>query len=123
MWVVEFHLTQRVMRQFGLFQEYPLMYEDTDRMLHRYVCGARGSGAADMAAPPDSSAAGNAAAPPAVAWHCCGTTLHGATSLELKNMLKIMEKFQQLGSKFCRNSAATTSSQASHIVQNDRDHT
>jgi hypothetical protein len=36
MWAGEFHLTQRVMRQFGLFQEYPPMYEDTDRMLHWY---------------------------------------------------------------------------------------
>jgi hypothetical protein len=36
MWAVEHHLTQRVMRQFELYQEYPPMYEDTDRMLHRY---------------------------------------------------------------------------------------
>jgi hypothetical protein len=36
MWAVEHHLPQRVMQQFGLFQEYPPMYEETDRLLHRY---------------------------------------------------------------------------------------
>ena len=34
-WAVEFHLPQRVMRQFGLFQAHPPEYRYTDKQLHR----------------------------------------------------------------------------------------
>ena len=33
-YAVEFHLPQRVMRQFGLYQETPPPYKDTDVVLH-----------------------------------------------------------------------------------------
>ncbi|KAK1662108.1 hypothetical protein QYE76_050267 [Lolium multiflorum] len=35
MWLVEHHQPQRVMRQFGLYQECPPMWQDTDKALHR----------------------------------------------------------------------------------------
>ncbi|KAM0843126.1 hypothetical protein ACQ4PT_057917 [Festuca glaucescens] len=35
MWAVEYHMPHRVMRQFGLFQECPPDWQDTDRALHR----------------------------------------------------------------------------------------
>uniref|UniRef100_A0ACD5V8H8 Uncharacterized protein n=1 Tax=Avena sativa TaxID=4498 RepID=A0ACD5V8H8_AVESA len=34
-WAVEFHMPQRVMRQFGLFPCNPLVWKDTDKELHR----------------------------------------------------------------------------------------
>lgn len=34
-WAVEYHMPQRVMRQFGLFQTHPPEYKYTDRELHR----------------------------------------------------------------------------------------
>uniref|UniRef100_A0ACD5YQL5 Uncharacterized protein n=1 Tax=Avena sativa TaxID=4498 RepID=A0ACD5YQL5_AVESA len=34
-WAVEFHMPQRVMRQFGLFQCNPPVWKDTDKELHR----------------------------------------------------------------------------------------
>jgi hypothetical protein len=36
-WAVEFHMPQRVMRQFGLFQCNPPVWKDTDKELHRLV--------------------------------------------------------------------------------------
>ncbi|KAK1606931.1 hypothetical protein QYE76_030604 [Lolium multiflorum] len=35
MWLVEHHQPQRVMRQFGLYQECPPLWQDTDKALHR----------------------------------------------------------------------------------------
>nr|XP_051229573.1 serine/threonine-protein phosphatase 7 long form homolog [Lolium perenne] len=35
MWLVEHHQPQRVMRQFGLYQECPPVWQDTDKALHR----------------------------------------------------------------------------------------
>ncbi|KAK1683943.1 hypothetical protein QYE76_044791 [Lolium multiflorum] len=35
MWLVEHHQPQRVMRQFGLYQECPPQWQDTDKALHR----------------------------------------------------------------------------------------
>ncbi|KAM0900803.1 hypothetical protein ACQ4PT_020376 [Festuca glaucescens] len=35
MWAVEYHMPQRMMTQFGLFQECPPEWQDTDRALHR----------------------------------------------------------------------------------------
>ena len=34
-WAVEFHMPQRVMRKFGLFQAHPPEYKYTDQELHR----------------------------------------------------------------------------------------
>ncbi|KAK1604369.1 hypothetical protein QYE76_028042 [Lolium multiflorum] len=35
MWLVEYHQPHRVMRQFGLYQECPPQWQDTDHALHR----------------------------------------------------------------------------------------
>nr|XP_051190639.1 serine/threonine-protein phosphatase 7 long form homolog [Lolium perenne] len=35
MWLVEYHQPHRVMRQFGLYQECPPQWQDTDKALHR----------------------------------------------------------------------------------------
>ncbi|KAK1612313.1 hypothetical protein QYE76_035986 [Lolium multiflorum] len=35
MWLVEYHQPHRVMRQFGLYQECPPQWQDTDQTLHR----------------------------------------------------------------------------------------
>ncbi|XP_051229443.2 uncharacterized protein [Lolium perenne] len=35
MWLVEHHQPQRVMRQFGMYQECPPVWQDTDKALHR----------------------------------------------------------------------------------------
>ncbi|KAK1643517.1 hypothetical protein QYE76_061322 [Lolium multiflorum] len=35
MWLVEYHQPHRVMRQFGLYQECPPQWQDTDQALHR----------------------------------------------------------------------------------------
>jgi hypothetical protein len=52
-----------------------------------------------------------------VARHCCSATRRGAARLELEKMLKSLKKNQQVVSKFCRKSAATTSSKAQVHIQ------